>query len=192
MILCSNSTPEADPANALDTMEAILFKSKFVDKEQLNPDFPCFKEKDITIEDDIRNLDYINAFMFIILDAFKTTRDATPKVVVDDTKLSKGNIGVSIEEFLTANFSSKSVDKWQDEWLKHPSNKNNQVLDDCHHTSDIRAILKHNGFNISSKLLNQKMDILGLGKYDKHVKVGSSISSGYKGLYINPEILEKD
>jgi hypothetical protein len=193
MILCSNSTPDADPANALDTMEAVLFKSKFVDENQLNPDFPCFKLKDITIEDDIRNIDYINAFMFIILDEFKTTRDSTPKVVLDDTKLSKGNIGLSIEEFLTANFSSKSVDEWQADWLKHPSNQNNQALDNCHHTSEIRAILKHNGYNISTKLLNQKMDILGLGKYDpKHVKVGSITSSGYKGLYINPEILEKD
>uniref|UniRef100_A0A6C0CIW2 SF3 helicase domain-containing protein n=1 Tax=viral metagenome TaxID=1070528 RepID=A0A6C0CIW2_9ZZZZ len=202
MILCSNSTPEADPANALDTLEAILFKSKFVEKELMNPDFPCFKLKDISIEDDIRNIDYINAFMFIIFDHFKTKavgnpqlpdgsvnpayippkteRMKTPTLVLNDTKLSKGNVGVSIEEFLTANFSSKSVDTWD-------------TKDNCHHTTTIRSILKHNGFNISTKLLSQKMDILCLGDYDsKNVNVDGKRAGGYKSLYMNPDILPED
>jgi hypothetical protein len=180
MILCSNSTPDADPMNALDTLEAILFKSKFVDENQLNPEFPCFKQKDITIEDDIRNIDYINAFMFMILDAFKTTRDATPKVVLDDTKLSKGNIGLSIEEFLIANFSSKSNDKWD-------------TIENCHHTSTVRSILKYNGYNISTKLLSQKMGILKLGDYDpKNITINSIKAGGFNSLFINPDIIEKE
>ena len=185
MILCSNSTPDADPANALDTLEAMLFKSKFVEKKELNPNFPCFKLKNIKIEDDIRNIDYINAFMFIIFDHFfdlndKINRRPTPDVVLNDTKLSKGNVGVSIEQFLTANFSSKSVESWDTSTSEY-------------HTSTIRDILKHNGFNISTKLLSQKMDILKLGTYDpKSVNVDGKKSSGYKGLYINPAIISND
>ena len=180
MILCSNSTPEADPSNALDTLEAILFKSKFVEENQLNPNFKCFKKKDIIIEDNIRNIDYMNAFMFIIFDHFEKERMKTPGIVLNDTKLSKGNVAVSIEEFLTANFSSNNVDTWD-------------TNNDCYHTSDIRDILKHNGFNISTKLLSQKMDILSLGVYDpKNISVGNKKSSGYRGLYINPAIISND
>lgn len=193
MILCSNSTPEADPSNALDTLEAILFKSKFVDKNQLNSNFPCLKEKDISIEDDIRNVDYMNAFMFIIFDHFENKRKDTPNIVLNDTKLSKGNIGVSIEEFLTANFSSKYNKEWDDAWLNHPDNISKSKIPDCHHTSDIIDTLKYNKFNISSKLLNQKMSILQLGNYVyKNLTIDKIKNSGYKNLYINPAILEKD
>jgi len=185
MILCSNSTPDADPANALDTLEAMLFKSKFVEKKELNPNFPCFKLKNIKVEDDIRNIDYINAFMFIIFDRFfdlndKINRRPTPDVVLNDTKLSKGNVGVSIEQFLTANFSSNSVDTWDTSTSEY-------------HTSTIRDILKHNGFNISTKLLSQKMDILKLGTYDpKNITVDGKKAGGFKSLYINPAIISDD
>lgn len=202
MILCSNSTPDADPANALDTLEAILFKSKFVEEKELNPQFSCFKLKNIKVEDDIRNIDYMNAFMFIIFDHFKTKavgdpyladgsnnpeyippktkRMTTPKIVLDDTKLSKGNVGVSIEEFLTTNFSSKSNKDWDTNTSEY-------------HTSTIRDILRHNGFNISTKLLSQKMGILKLGDYDpKHLNINNVRAGGYSKLYINPAIISKD
>lgn len=144
----------------------------------------------------------MNAFMFIIFDHFKTKavgdpyladgsnnpeyippktkRMTTPTIVLNDTKLSKGNVGVSIEEFLTKNFSSKSNDTWD-------TNIN------CYHTTTIRSILKHNGYNISTKLLSQKMDILNLGDYDpKNINVDNKRAGGYKSLYINPDILPKD
>jgi hypothetical protein len=144
----------------------------------------------------------MNAFMFIIFDHFKTKavgdpyladgsnnpeyippktkRMTTPKIVLDDTKLSKGNVGVSIEEFLTTNFSSKSNKDWDTNTSEY-------------HTSTIRDILRHNGFNISTKLLSQKMGILKLGDYDpKHLNINNVRAGGYSKLYINPAIISKD
>ena len=84
-----------------------------------------------------------------------------------------------------------SVESWDKLWCENPENKDS--MPNCHHTSDIRSILKHNGYNISSKLLNQKMDILELGDFDpSHININGKRSSGYNSLFINPEILEKD
>ena len=49
-----------------------------------------------------------------------------------------------------------SVESWDKLWCENPENKDS--MPNCHHTSDIRSILKHNGYNISSKLLNQQHD----------------------------------
>ena len=179
VFLCSNSTPSADPSNALDTLEAILFRSKFVDKETLNDTVQAFKLKDVSIEDDIRNYDYINAFMFIIFDHFNIKRMPTPKIVLDDTILAKGGINKCIEEFLIANFKNVPKVEWND---------NNK-----YHTSELLHIVNYNGYGISSKVFNQKMEILHLGLYEpKHLTKDSKRSSGYYGLDINELILPSD
>ena len=43
MVLCSNSSPDSNPQNALDTLETILFNSKFVDDIELTKKNDAFK-----------------------------------------------------------------------------------------------------------------------------------------------------
>lgn len=179
MILCSNSTPTADPSNALDTLEAILFRSKFVDKEDLNTSVSAFKLKDTSVDDDIKNIDYINAFMFIIFDNFTLKRMLTPKMIIDDTILAKGGVEKCIEVFLITNFKNTEVQFFND--------------DTKYHTSELINIVNHNGYSVSSKVLNQKMKVLNLGQYDpKNLCKDGKKSSGYYGLEINEDILPDD
>ena len=157
----------------------ILFKSKFVEEEMLNEKVKAFKLKDITIEDDIRNIDYINAFMFIIFDHFDMKRMKTPKVVLEDTSISKDDISKSAEEFIAIHFFS--VDEGDENDLTK------------WHTSDLTDILKHNGYTLTSRVLNQKLKSLRIGRYNpKSVRKNGSQSAGYYGISITKAIIPRE
>lgn len=177
MILCSNSSPDSNPQNALDTLETILFNSKFVDDEKLTQKNDAFKIKDNTIEDDIRNSDMIDAFTLIILDAFKEKRIKTPAVVVDDTAISKENGGQNIDEFLACNFTTN---KSKDEIYKW-------------HMSEIKDLLKLHKYKIGVSSIIQKFKTLRLGEYDaKSIVKGDKKSSGFKCLQIDDSLFDQN
>jgi hypothetical protein len=177
MILCSNSSPDSNPQNALDTLETILFNSKFVDDAELTKKNNAFKMKNNTIEDDIRNSDMIDAFTLIILDAFEEKRIKTPAVVMDDTAISKENGGQNIDEFLAYNFttiqSKEEIYKW--------------------HMSEIKDLLKLHKYKIGISSIIQKFKTLRLGEYDaKSIVKNDKKSSGFKCLQIKESLFEQN
>jgi hypothetical protein len=177
MVLCSNSSPDSNPQNALDTLETILFNSKFVDDVKLLKLNTAFKIKDNTIEDDIRNSDMIDAFTLIILDAFEKERIKTPNVVLDDTAISKENGGQNIDEFLAYNFTTIQSKEEKYNW----------------HMSEIKDLLKLNKYKIGVSSIIQKFKTLRLGEYDsKHIKKGDKTSSGFRYLQIQESLFNEN
>ena len=175
MILCSNSSPDSNPQNALDTLETILFNSKFVDNDELIKINDAFKKKDNTIENDIRDPKVIDAFTLIVLDKFKDEREKTPEVVKEDTAISKENGGQNIDEFLASNFTTIKNNNEDFRW----------------HMSEIKDLLKRYNYKIGVSSIIQKFKTLRLGEYDpKHIKKGGKQSSGFKYLQINEKVFE--
>jgi len=177
VVLCSNSSPDSNPQNALDTLETILFNSKFVDDIKLTKKNDAFKMKNNTIEDDIRNSDMIDAFTLIILDAFEEKRMKTPPVVLDDTAISKENGGQNIDEFLASNFTTIQSKEEKYNW----------------HMSEIKDLLKLHKYKIGVSSIIQKFKTLRLGEYDsKHIKKGDKTSSGFRYLQIQESLFNEN
>lgn len=184
MALCSNSTPETNPKDAMKTLEIIQFNSVFVDAEDMDPSSTHMKLKDDNIEDYIHNYDYLDAIMFLIIDNFDVKRLATPDFVKLDTLRGKGTDENDVESFMRKNFINTE---------KGYNYKNGYL------SKFLIDILADNGFNVGIKKFNQTMDILKIGTYDaKHTKAlvendkGEFIEKeggGYYDMTIKPEVL---
>jgi hypothetical protein len=101
MFIFCNELPDVEPAVAKDTMDAFIFKSKFVSKadmDELGEDRPAFfKLKDENIKEWCNNEYVLDAFTSIIFDHYESVRPSMSKDMRDDTNITKGDESKSLE-----------------------------------------------------------------------------------------------
>jgi hypothetical protein len=173
MFLCYNRFYEVVPADAKENLEQFEYKSKFVSKDELIDGVPFLKLKDDTIKDFIKENRIIDAYTLYILNAFTNPRMNTPQVIKNSTEINNGEIEISVEQFIIANFKNSTDGK------------------DRLHTEDISNILKDKGYKVDKIEAGRLMNRIGIGKYNKMCKIDKCRKAGYdyiKYIGINDEV----
>jgi hypothetical protein len=173
MFLCYNKFYEVVPADAKENLEQFEYKSKFVSKDELIDDVPFLKLKDDTIKDFIRQDRIIDAYTLYILDSFTNPRMNTPEVIKNSTEINNGEVEMSVEQYITANFRNSAEGK------------------DRLHTDTIADILKAKGYKVDAVEAGRLLNRIGVGKYNKNGNIDKCRKRGYdyiKFIGVNDEV----
>ena len=170
MFLCYNKLFEFTHQDAKENLEEFEYKSKFVSKEELIEDCQFFKLKDDTIKDFIKEDRIIDAYTLYILNAFTNPRMKMPESIRQSTNIGKGEIKLTIEQFISKNFKNTNDDK------------------DRFHTLELYTILLENDYKLSLIETGRLFNRLGRGKYYDKVIIDKITKGGFKYIqYIKPE-----
>jgi uncharacterized protein (DUF2147 family) len=173
MFLCYNRFYEVVPADAKENLEQFEYKSKFVSKDELIKDVPFLKLKDDNIKNFIKEDRIIDAYTLYILDSFTNPRMNTPEVIKNSTEINNGEVEMSVEQFITANF------------------KNSNDSKDRLHTDTIADILKNKGYKVDKIEAGRLMNRIGIGKYNDKCNIDKCRKRGYdyiKYIGVNDEV----
>ena len=162
MILCYNKFYEVVPADAKENLEQFENKSKFVSQGELIDDVPFLKLKDDNIKDFIKQDRIIDAYTLYILNLFTNPRINTPEVIKNSTEINNGEVKLSPEQFIIANF------------------KNSENGKDRLHTEDIADILKNKGYKVDKIEVGRLLNRIGIGKYNKMCNIDKCRKAGYE------------
>jgi hypothetical protein len=180
MFMLCNELPDVDPKDTLQNLENFMFKSKFVNQQdideikKINDDnLQFFKLKD----DDIKVLcenDYvIDAFTSIIFDHYEQDRPAMPGTMISDNMVAKGDNAQSFEIICTKIFQKTSN---EDDKL---------TMDDI--VEKIEKLC--NMQDIEEKQIKAVFAKLGLGIYGRY-SINSVRSMGYKCVKVRDNAQE--
>jgi hypothetical protein len=164
MFLCYNKLYEITPQDATENLEEFEYKSKFVPKEDLVEGCEFFKLKDDTIKEFIKEDRIIDAYTLYILNAFSNPRMNVPESIKKSTEIGKGEVKLTIEQFITKNFKTTQDDK------------------DRFHTIDLYEILTENEYKLSLVEAGRLFNRMGIGKYFEKVNIDGRIKGGFKYL----------
>jgi hypothetical protein len=155
---------ENDDADVFENYEEFSFKSKFVEKDKLKDDCPFLKLKDNSIKSLIEEPRIYNAYLHYILNNFSNPRSKPPDSVKITTENSKGEKGMSVEDFILKHF------------------KTSQNSKDRMHTVDITSILNEKDYNVSVVECGRLMTRYGIGKYTEKCDVNGCRKRGYNNI----------
>jgi hypothetical protein len=181
MFIFCNALPEVEPKDTLETLENFIFKSKFVNKKDMDEvkklqdeNLQFFKLRDDNIKDWCENDYVIDAFTSIIFDHYKEDRKSMPEVMMPDNNLAKGDNQQSLELICTKIF-------------KKSSNKTDVIK-----TNDIIEYIESytNTTGITEKKVKETLAKLNLGVYDRYRVDGIQLR-GYGYIAIREEVRER-
>ena len=161
MFLCYNRFYDVEPNDATENLEQFEYKSKFVSREELVDGVPFLKLKDDTIKDFIKEDRIIDAYTLYILNAFTNPRMNTPEVIKNSTEINKGDVEMSVENFIIANFINSNDSK------------------DRLHSDKIASILSDNGYKIDKIEAGRLINRVGIGKYNEKCNIDKCRKRGY-------------
>ena len=164
MFLCYNRIYDVEPNDATENLEQFEYKSKFVSREELVDGVPFLKLKDDTIKDFIKEDRIIDAYTLYILNAFTNPRMNTPEVIKNSTEINKGDVEMSVENFIIANFINSNDSK------------------DRLHSDKIASILSDNGYKIDKIEAGRLINRVGIGKYNEKCNIDKCRKRGYDYL----------
>lgn len=162
MFLCCNELYEIKPADAMENLEQIEYKSKFVPKDELIAGSNFYKLKDDNIKDLIQEERIINAYIWYILKGFSMEREPMPLRVKIATENGRGDEKETLEVFITNNF--KTTDN----------------IDDKLFTSDIQDILKTNGYEVSLVETGRQINKQSIGRHNSKCNINKERKAGYE------------
>jgi len=149
-IAMCNDFPKIEPEDTYETLEAFIFKNKFVDASLIVDGCPDFYQiKDDDVKGWCKSDYVIDAFTMIILNHYQNIRMKPDKSILKDIEMFKGDMKEPLDRVLTR-------------YLKHSNNKNDKL-----HTADIVNHL--NKYNIceSSNKITSMLQLLRIGCYDR-------------------------
>ena len=172
-ILCNN-LPKLDPPDTAESLENFVFKSKFIDPEDMkvieelkDDTIKMFKWKDNDIKNMLKHDGIITAFTKILFENYLETRAKMPEVMNDDNQIGKGLEKTECYEIMLTKMFQKTND-------------------DCDvvSTSSIIDYMKKyspKSERISEKKLHLVMSALELGKYGTY-RIDGVRKRGYKNI----------
>lgn len=162
-----NDLPEIAPSDASETMTVFNFPYQF--KENPDPKLPFQKKRDDKLKENIKaDTNIRNAFLHIVLDAFKQHRVKPCHKVIDETM----------------KFRAEGGDDWTVIKSTFQVTRNDQ---DKIFSRDILIWLKGNGLNMSAQKMRHRLEKLG-AIYKDNIKIEGKQSNGYVYLKMrNPD-----
>jgi hypothetical protein len=170
MFMC-NEIKDPDPIDTLDNCVQFLYKSKFVEQEDLIPDVPFLKLADENIKDMLKQNNIIDAFTLYILDHYGSNMKM-PDCVKRSCAVLKEDKPITLIDIITKHF-------------RHSANNDHKML-----TQDIISNIINCGYtnNINFKQLASTFAQCKIGiKTDNNISVGDKRGKGYTNIiYIAP------
>lgn len=165
-IAMCNDFPRIEPEDAYETLEAFIFKNKFVDASLIVDGCPDFYQvKDEDVKGWCKSDYVIDAFTMIILNHYEVRRMKPDTSIIKDIEMFKGDIKEPLDKVIT-------------KYLKHSNNKNDRL-----HTTDIVKHLSKYGVEETPNKITSMLKLLRIGCYDKF-KIGNRNSSGFTNIII--------
>lgn len=160
LIMLCNDLPPISPPDAVETMTVFNFPNQFV--EDPKADLPFQKERDDDMKDYCRLRTVCDAYIHLVLDAYKPTRVIPCSEVRSETLTFRAEAG---DEWglLKASFTVSKNDK------------------DRVASKDVLKWAKGKQLNVSSQKLRHRLEKMG-AVYCDHVKIDGKTTSGYKYL----------
>lgn len=171
MFMC-NEIKDPDPIDALDNCVQFLYKSKFVEQEDLIPDVPFLKLKDEHIKDMLQQNNIIDAFTLYILDHYANNMKM-PEIVKKSCNVLKEDKPITLLDVITKHF-------------RHSPDNEAKML-----TQDVVINISNCGYinNINLKQLATTFEQCKIGnKTTKNISIGNKRGKGYTNIkYIPPK-----
>ena len=161
MFLNCNKLYEFSEEDANENLEQFEYKSKFVPSDELIDGVPFLKLADNSIKEFIKEDRIIDAYTLYILNAFSDPRMTTPQSIKNSTEIGRGEIKLTIENFIMQNFRTTNDNK------------------DRLHTDDITEILKHNNYKVDKISAGRLVNRMGIGKYNNKCNINNNRKGGY-------------
>jgi hypothetical protein len=170
MFMC-NEIKDPDPIDALDNCVQFLYKSKFVEQEDLIPDVAFLKLADKNIKDMVEQNNIIDAFTLYILNHYGNDKKM-PDSVKKSSAVLKQDKPITLIDIITKHF-------------RHSANNDHKML-----TQNIVSNIVNCGYtdNIDLKKLASAFIQCKIGnKTDNNISVGDKRGKGYTNIiYIKP------
>jgi hypothetical protein len=165
LFMMCNDLPPISPADAMETMHMFSFPNQFVDELGDDP-LPFMKLKDDTIKDYCRDPAVIDAYTWLVIDAYMPQ-----KVTPSD--------GVRRE---TRNYRQEGGDEWSvmREMFKVTGNRDDKVS-----SADVFRLVQEKGLNMSPQKVRTRLEMLGC-KAGK-ILIGGKQLRGFSGLQLHEE-----
>lgn len=166
MAMC-NDFPKVEPRDAYETLEAFLFKNKFVDASLIVDGCPDFYQvKDENVKGWCKNQYVIDAFTMIVLEHYQEKRLKPDISIIQDFEIFKKDDNIPLEQVLKKHF-------------KHSNDKNDKL-----HINDIVNHLNTLGFDYTSHKVTPMMKMLKIGFYDRF-RLNGVNSKGFTNIVMN-------